>query len=158
MSIGFGKFLKYFFSVCRLKGRFFSGVGMILKLCSKCGKKIEYPKTLCDECQEKQGADFKKGKAKADKRYSQTTDRKLGAFYHTREWKVISATRMQMAGYMCEYCGKVLAIEVHHETPIDTPQGWETRFDISRVRATCIRCHNIQHKRFGARRPDGRNL
>jgi 5-methylcytosine-specific restriction endonuclease McrA len=126
---------------------------MILKLCSGCGKKIEYPKKLCPPCQDKYAALEKEGKAKADRRYNQTRDKKLEAFYHSREWKILSAKRMQIAGYMCEYCKKALAVEVHHEIPIGTPEGWSERLNIDLVRAACTKCHNKKHGRFspGAR-------
>ncbi len=53
------------------------------------------------------------------------------------------------AGHKCEECGNI-GTDVHHVVPIQTPEGWERRFDFTNLKLLCIRCHNKAHGRtFG---------
>jgi len=124
---------------------------IIFKLCSGCGGKAVYPKRFCDICEDKQDIKDKESRARSNKRYNRTRDKDLACFYSSKAWKSVSARRMQMAKYFCEYCVRALACEVHHELPINTPDGWEKRLDIDLVRAVCLRCHNEKHERFSGR-------
>jgi 5-methylcytosine-specific restriction endonuclease McrA len=132
---------------------------MILKLCAKCGKPTAYPARYCSTClpivlaeREKREAEVK---AKADKAYNARRDPKYPIFYHSQAWRMLSARYLQGHIYKCEACGG-LAVEVHHKIPIQTPEGWERRFDITNLKAVCIECHNKEHGRFQRRRQKAR--
>ena len=121
---------------------------MILKLCAGCSKRVVYPATYCDRCQEKRDELRRTDKAKADQRYNKRRDPGHAAFYHAKEWKIVRAKRLQLAGYKCEYCKDKIAEDVHHTIPIDTPAGWNNRLNIDDLRAVCVTCHNREHGRF----------
>jgi 5-methylcytosine-specific restriction endonuclease McrA len=124
---------------------------MILKLCNKCGKPCAYPAKYCGVClpgvlaaKEARDAEVK---AKADKAYNARRDPKYVQFYRSKPWRMLSARYMQDHTWRCEKCGG-LAVEVHHKQPIQTPEGWERRFDVTNLMAVCVDCHNKEHKRF----------
>ena len=132
----------------------FGGMNMILKLCNKCGKPCAYPAKYCDTClpdvvaaREAREAEIK---ARADKAYNSRRDPKYVRFYRSKPWRMLSARYMQDHTWTCEGCGG-LAVEVHHKQPIQTPEGWERRFDVTNLKAVCVECHNKEHDRFQKR-------
>ena len=133
----------------------FGGMNMILKLCNKCGKPCAYPAKYCDVClpdvlaaREAREAEVK---ARADKAYNSRRDPKYVRFYRSKPWRMLSARYMQDHAWTCEGCGG-LAVEVHHMQPIQTPEGWERRFDVTNLKAVCVECHNKEHDRFRSKR------
>lgn len=124
---------------------------MLLKLCNKCGKPCVYPAAYCPTClpvvtaaREAREAETK---ARADKAYNSRRDPKYVRFYKSKPWRMLSARYMQDHSWTCEGCGG-LAVEVHHMQAIQTPEGWERRFDVTNLKAVCVECHNKEHKRF----------
>ena len=82
---------------------------MLYKMCARCGAKITYPAILCGGCKKSRGDSAKERKATAAKAYGGKRDKGREAFYRTKGWKLARAKRLQMAGYMCESCGKAVA-------------------------------------------------
>lgn len=120
---------------------------MLLKPCSKCGRLIPYGKSYCDNCVIKVQSDREASKKESDKRYNKTRDLKYVRFYNSKEWRILSRSRLQHDGYKCVKCGKV-ASEVDHIIPIQTPQGWDLRLDFNNTQSLCLQCHNKKHNRF----------
>lgn len=81
------------------------------------------------------------------RRYNEKRNPKYMRFYKSKHWKMVSQKKLQDAAYRCECCGKI-AVEVHHMTPIQTPEGWDRRYDEDGLLALCTKCHNRQHGRF----------
>lgn len=125
---------------------------MILKMCARCKKMIAYPATYCEECkdiadknrQERENTQKKRSNRAYDRN---TRDKKTAAFYHSPEWRALSKKYMQDHGYKCERCGRI-ATQIHHQTEIKTPEGWDKRLDYDGLEALCDRCHNQEHGRF----------
>ena len=124
---------------------------MLLKECAKCKRLIPYGKTYCDKCAPIMEAARAEREAKARKesnrRYNAKRDPKEGAFYRGKAWRRLSAARIQADGYKCVQCGK-FATEVDHIVPIQTPAGWNRRYDWNNLQSLCKTCHNKKHHRF----------
>jgi 5-methylcytosine-specific restriction endonuclease McrA len=127
---------------------------MLLKSCGRCGKLIPYGSAYCSTCapvvEAEREARRQEAKRESDRRYNQTRDKKYTRFYNSPDWRTLSARYQQDKGYRCEVCG-VIANEVHHVKPIQTPEGWERRLDYSNLKLLCTRCHNDAHERFKRR-------
>ena len=129
---------------------------MLLKMCFKCDKVIPYGAVYCGVCrpiveQEREARRLEYSKA-SNRRYNQTRDPKYTRFYNSTEWRVLSRKRLQDDGYKCVKCGKI-ASEVDHIQAIQTPEGWERRYDYDNLQSLCGGCHNEKHERFKKRRP-----
>ena len=124
---------------------------MLLKGCNRCGTLIQYGAPYCSVCtpivEEEREARRLASKREGDRRYNKTRDPKYGRFYNSSEWRVLSRGRLQGDGYRCVKCGKI-ASEVDHIKPIQTPEGWDLRFDYDNLQSLCIGCHNLKHDRF----------
>lgn len=129
---------------------------MLLKPCSRCKRMIPYGNKYCDKCKPIIESEFKaklqQSKRESNKRYNKRRDPKYAQFYRSKQWRMLSASYMQKAGYKCEAqydkdCRR-FASEVHHIIPIQTEEGWARRLDITNLRAVCTHCHNIEHNRF----------
>lgn len=120
---------------------------MLLRPCAKCGRLIPYGKSRCPKCEilyEEQQEDNRRAQMR---RYNEKRNPKYMRFYKGKHWKACSQAKLQESGYRCEGCGKI-ATEVHHRTPIQTPDGWESRYDMDGLVAVCHRCHDRFHDRF----------
>lgn len=132
---------------------------MLLKSCAHCGVLIPYGKTYCTDCEPKMKARreeyLKKHKRSYDRQYDKTKrDPKYFKFYHSQAWRKTAAGYLAAHGYRCERCGAI-AEQVHHRMPIQTPEGWDRRFDYDNLELLCISCHNKEHKRFYKRKDTG---
>lgn len=129
---------------------------MLLKPCGRCRVLIPYGKSYCDVCESivaEQQERYKRERAKQyNKRYNKTRDPKYVRFYNSKDWRVLSKTRLQYDNYKCVKCGKI-ASEVDHIIPIQTDKGWELRLDFNNTQSLCIDCHNDKHKRFKRKTP-----
>ncbi|HWE95746.1 MAG TPA: terminase TerL endonuclease subunit [Tepidisphaeraceae bacterium] len=76
-------------------------------------------------------------------------------FYNSAAWRGPSGARTAFIREhpTCERCQKVVAEHVHHKIPIDTPEGWERRFDPSGFMAVCLPCHNWLEARIEKQEP-----
>lgn len=132
---------------------------MLLKSCSRCGKLIPYGKTRCESCEAivqkiKEGARLESKRA-ADRVYNKKRDSKYGHFYNSKDWRTLARKRIQQDRYRCVKCGQI-ATEVDHIIPIQTPDGWNKRFDIDNLQSLCRGCHNAKHNRFRGGEGGGR--
>jgi len=132
---------------------------MLLKSCARCGDLIPYGRSYCRSCAEiveaERQARLEQSIKDANKRYNRKRDPKYTSFYWSKEWRKLARTRLQEDGYRCVKCGE-FATEVDHIIPIQTPDGWERRFDLSNTQSLCIRCHNAKHERFQKKKDSGK--
>lgn len=128
---------------------------MLLKMCARCKTPVVYPATYCERCKEivdkEKEERLETAKKQYNKRYNKTRDPKLIQFYNSPAWRSLSAKVMQDNAYRCKDCGAI-ATQVHHEIEVNTPEGWDLRFEYSNLVPLCDRCHNRRHKRFSKRR------
>lgn len=124
---------------------------MLLKACNRCGNLIPYGRPYCERC-----APIIEGERKvredtsrkeSNRRYNQNRNKKEGTFYRSKEWKILSRDRIRADGYKCVKCG-AFATEVDHIIPIQTPEGWDLRYEWSNLQSLCKSCHNEKHNRF----------
>lgn len=131
----------------------------LMHACPGCGKLIAYGVRRCPACQERRDAAIAEREAEADRRREAKrrarSDPRYRAFYRSKQWRQLSAWKLASCGHVCEDCGHV-ACEVHHDPPIQTPQGWAHRLDPAHLHALCVRCHNARHGRFGPEAGGGR--
>lgn len=127
---------------------------MLLKACNRCGNLIPYGSAYCKDCtpiiEAEREARRLEAKKEGDKRYNKTRDPKYVRFYNSVDWRSLSARYAQDKGYKCERC-KLMATQVHHKKPIQTPEGWELRLDYDNLELLCTQCHNDEHDRFKRR-------
>ena len=159
-------------SSCREQGSGFTGVphclgmiersvipllfgddNMILKLCARCKRPTVYPARYCSSCaqvvmREREARDAEQ-RSESMQRYNRKRNPKYSRFYHSDQWRGLSAWYLTRHPY-CEECGEI-AVEVHHVVPIQTEEGWNRRFDVTNLRALCLKCHNEKHERFQKR-------
>ena len=122
--------------------------------CPRCKCLIPVGVTYCDTCkpiaeeQAQEAIERRRAykRAKYNKEYNKRRDPKYLTFYRSKEWRLLSKTKLQSCGYKCEAglegCGK-LAVEVHHVKPLKTDEGWEERLTWSNLMGVCIACHNV---------------
>ena len=124
---------------------------MLLKPCGRCRQLIPYGMSYCPKCEPIVKAEREERlaqvKRESNRRYNQKRDPKYLRFYKSKEWRVLSRTRLIHDNYKCVECGAI-ASEVDHIKPIQTPEGWELRLDFNNTRSLCLTCHNKKHKRF----------
>ena len=120
------------------------------KLCSKCGKVIQYGNTRCKVCEDKYQAMMKNYNAKAKKEYYKKYNnekRDNQDFYNSKSW---SLTRQQINNRdkgLCRLCyseGKITYSEcVHHIEEVRDNEA--LRCDDSNLISLCSRCHREVH-------------
>ena len=140
---------------------------MTLHPCPRCKSLIPVGAPYCSTCRpvaEAQAAEaierrqaFKR--AKYNKEYNRRRDPKYLQFYRSKDWRLLSRTKLQDCGYKCEAklqdC-KGLAVEVHHIKAIKTEEGWDRRLDWDNLMGVCVTCHNIlDGKTFKKKNPRG---
>lgn len=127
---------------------------MIVHPCPRCGSMIPVGIAYCDTCkpiakaQAAEAIERRRAykRAKYNKSYNQKRDPKYSRFYNSKEWKILSRTKLQDCKYKCQ--AKLdgctgLAIEVHHMKPIKTPEGWIQRLEWDNLMGVCMSCHNV---------------
>ena len=115
---------------------------MLTKLCSKCGRLMEFGSAMCPVCQAKA--------AERHKMYdTHARNQKAKQFYHSKQWIRLRDLTMARAGYQCQRCkqqGKITpATEVHHIVPIRV--DWSRRLDAGNCIPVCHACHMSEHKK-----------
>ena len=134
---------------------------MRVKLCSKCQKVIESPKTYCDECSRKMESIIEERKRKGNEIYNRNRDKKYTTFYNSGAWRRMSKAYLSKHLF-CEECEKEKIVdgkyscqiseEVHHIVPIQTEEGWKRRLDVSNLIALCHFHHDLKHGRFSRKK------
>ena len=144
---------------------------MIVKMCAKCGKIIEYPNSYYSKCKaivDKQKDEIRR---RSNRKYNKTRDPKYVKFRKSKQWKMLKERYLQdlqykyndvKYAYKCEDCIEEnkkdsnykihLAEEVHHLQFIETPEGWLRRLDYNNLRALCHAHHDKRHNRFQKRK------
>ena len=127
---------------------------MALHPCPRCKSLIPVGIAYCDTCRPVAEAQATEAierrqaykRAKYNKAYNQRRDSKYLTFYRSKEWRLLSRTKLQDCGYKCqaklEGC-KGLAVEVHHVKPIKTEEGWDERLEWDNLMGVCVACHNV---------------
>jgi len=127
---------------------------MTLHPCPRCKALIPVGVSYCESCRptaEAQAAEaMERKRAYKQKQYNSTynkrRDPKYLAFYRSKEWRLLSRTKLQDCRYKCEAklegCGRH-AVEVHHIKPLKTEEGWEARLDWDNLMGVCVACHNV---------------
>ena len=119
---------------------------MLSHACPGCGKLIPYGMPRCPKCADELSLRILSRKRSG----THYVDPKLKAFYASKAWRDMSVATLAAAMYRCQDCGGI-AVEVHHEMPISTPEGWLHRFDPDHIVALCTKCHNARHGRFSTK-------
>ena len=139
---------------------------MVAHPCPRCKRLIPVGVQYCDTCKpiaEAQAVEAMERKReykqrKYNRTYNRRRDPKYLAFYRSKEWRLLSRTKLQDCGYTCEAkldgCTK-LAVEVHHIKPIQTEEGWDKRLEWDHLEGLCINCHNERHQRWKPKRESG---
>ena len=137
---------------------------MLMKRCPRCHRMMPYGPAYCSECRPLAEAELseirERNAKKKAQRYNRRRDPKYLTFYRSKEWRTMSRSYLQQAGYKCEAhlskdCQRI-AVEVHHVQPIQTPEGWERRLDWSNLEAVCTVCHNLRHpEKIRRQTPEG---
>lgn len=123
---------------------------MLKKLCSKCGKIIQYGKARCEVCEAKHQANIKNYNDKAKKEYYKkynSEKRENQDFYNSKSWNL---TRQQINNRdrgLCRLCyseGKIIYSDcIHHIEEVK--ENIELRCDDSNLISLCNRCHREVH-------------
>ena len=68
------------------------------------------------------------------------------SFYHSKEWRKISALYMASQNYICERCGRSATI-CHHRKHLngENVHDPEVALSFSNLESLCLRCHNQEH-------------
>lgn len=125
---------------------------MLTKICSRCGKIVKYPMTMCEDCEKI----IQQSRAEQNRKYNKfNRDKDIDAFYHSAQWKLAAKEYLRKMRYRCEDCGGI-ATNVHHAEEVR--DNWERRLDPTNFRALCDGCHNRRHPNKGGwnRKPRGR--
>ena len=123
---------------------------MLKKLCSKCGKIIQYGKTRCEACEAKHQANIKNYNDKAKKEYYKkynSEKRENQDFYNSKSWNL---TRQQINNRdrgLCRLCyseGKIIYSDcIHHIEEVK--ENVDLRCDDNNLISLCNRCHREVH-------------
>lgn len=128
---------------------------MLQKTCSRCGRLMPYGNTYCETCKpimDKIIAErIAESKRASNRKYNKGRVGIYTRFYNSKDWRVLSLSRLQYDNYKCLHCGKI-ASEVDHIIPIQSPDGWELRLDFNNLQSLCLDCHNKKHNRFVKKR------
>ncbi len=143
---------------------------MILKMCAKCRKVIEYPNRYCSVCQKIVDQQMEDRKKESNIRYNKKRNPKYIKFRKSKPWLMLKDKYLQDLqikygveyAYKCEDCIEEhkkdskyqieYAEEVHHLIPIETEEGWLRRLDYYNLRALCHAHHDKRHNRFQKRK------
>ena len=144
---------------------------MIVKMCARCKKIIEYPNRYCSNCKTIIDKELEERQKQYNYRYDRNRDFKLVRFRKSKEWLQLKERYLQdlqhkygdvKYAYRCEDCIEEnkkdnkyviqLAEEVHHMEPIENEEGWKRRLDYYNLRALCHEHHNARHNRFQRRK------
>lgn len=134
---------------------------MVMKLCARCQKLIEAPKTYCERCKPIVEQQIEENKQRNNSRYNKSRDSKYTKFYNSKQWRNLSKDYRDKH-YLCEECEKEaklngkyniqLSEEVHHKEAIKIETGWQRRFDWNNLIALCHYHHDLVEKRFKRRK------
>ncbi|RMC95197.1 HNH endonuclease [Clostridium autoethanogenum] len=107
------------------------------KLCSGCGKIIDYNLKRCEECEKKYKVDKAEKNRIYDKNVRQLRDAKYTTFYHSKEWiKTVDIVKSECKGldiYSYYILHKIEYGDIcHHIRPLKI-DGWDDRCNVNRI-------------------------
>ena len=129
---------------------------MAVHPCPRCKRLVPVGVSYCEACkpiaeeQAREAVERRQAykRAKYNRAYNKRRDPKYLTFYRSKEWRLLSKTKLQDCGYRCEAklegCTH-LAVEVHHVEPIQTDNGWDRRLAWDNLEGVCTSCHNGRH-------------
>ena len=85
-------------------------------------------------------------KAERVARYDREQRPERGAFYSLAPWKRLRLVKLNR-NPVCEDCGKVLALQVHHVMPIETHPNLS--LTMTNLRSLCASCHSRLEAKAG---------
>ena len=127
------------------------------KLCSKCGKVIDYKMSRCLECEAK----YQQQK-KIDYKYydDNLRDKKTQAFYNSVEWKQVKKTVHIRDKGLCTMClsdNKISYAEVvHHIEPLK--ENYDKRLSTDNLICLCNKHHAQVHAVYDGNKLNKANL
>ena len=127
------------------------------KLCSKCGKVIDYKKSRCLECESK----YQQQKKMDYKYYNDNLrDKKTQVFYNSIEWKQIKKTVHIRDKGLCTMClseNKISYAEVvHHIEPLK--ENYNKRINPDNLICLCNKHHAHVHAVYDSNKLNKTNL
>ena len=127
------------------------------KLCSKCGKVIDYKKSRCLECESK----YQQQKKMDYKYYNDNLrDKKTQVFYNSIEWKQIKKTVHIRDKGLCTMClseNKISYAEVvHHIEPLK--ENYNKRISPDNLICLCNKHHAHVHAVYDSNKLNKTNL
>ena len=127
------------------------------KLCSKCGKVIDYKKSRCLECESK----YQQQKKMDYKYYNDNLrDKKTQVFYNSIEWKQIKKTVHIRDKGLCTMClseNKISYAEVvHHIEPLK--ENYDKRLSPDNLICLCNKHHAQVHAVYNKNELNKANL
>lgn len=122
---------------------------MIVKLCRKCKRIIEYPNIYCSKCKELYEEKQKESRAISNSKYNKSRNKEHVRFYKSAEWILLKNKKLQDTLYRCERC-EGIATEVHHI--VELSEDWNKRLEYDNLKTVCLECHNYYHNRFQKKR------
>ena len=120
---------------------------MLIRLCPRCNKKINYNQKYCDRCQAKAHKQKQDGNRQYDKHIRRSeANKKYDDFYHSKEWsntKKLVWTRCNGLDLYDYYISKRITYgEIcHHIEPLK--ENWDRRLDIHNLIYLSKENHNI---------------
>jgi len=122
---------------------------MLMKLCSRCNKKIPYGTKYCEQCKDTIKIDKTKSNRYYDKTVRNSEDNmKYSEFYHSKAWQRVREVAVARDYALCQDCMKSKKITiynvVHHVVSIK--KNYDKRLDINNLICLCESCHQIRHK------------
>lgn len=68
------------------------------------------------------------------------------AFYHSRQWRLLSKVFLMSKNYICERCGAPASI-AHHKHYLTAANVTNPQISLnpSNLEALCMECHNREH-------------
>ena len=119
---------------------------MLKKLCSKCGKIIQYGKTRCEACETKY-----QDKKMNNRYYNKfVRNKKTQTFYDSPEWKKVRKVVLSRDLGLCLICknkGVISYADIVHHI-VELKEDNSKSLDINNLISLCSGCHNKIHSQY----------
>lgn len=119
---------------------------MLKKLCSKCGKIIQYGKARCEVCEAK----YQDKKINNSYYNKFIRDKKTQTFYDSHEWKKIRKVVLSRDLGLCIMCkneGVISYADIVHHI-VELKEDSSKSLDINNLISLCNGCHNKIHSKY----------
>lgn len=122
---------------------------MLYKLC-KCGKKIPYSQTYCDDCIK----DIKLNNKFNNKYYDKSVrkniyNKKFNDFYHCKEWIRLREVAVVRDHALCQDCLTNDIITSYHVVHhiVSIKEDYNKRLILNNLICLCESCHQVRHSK-----------